>query len=156
MGRFVDLPGGEVVVRFPPEASGYGLVQWIVWLLSFLSHNSYLHIGHAKAALLNQYYQLSFKGKLIMRFDDTNPEKEKVDFEQVRETLLYNVWIISRCLLKLILEDVAMLQIKPDIFSFTSDYFDKYMELAGEITSIIVIIISAKVQLTKLINVLKN
>ena len=91
-----------------------------------------------------------------MRFDDTNPEKEKVDFEQVRETLLYNVWIISRCLLKVILEDVAMLQIKPDIFSFTSDYFDKYMELAGEITSIIVIIISAKVQLTKLINVLKN
>ncbi|CAG2056741.1 unnamed protein product [Timema podura] len=94
-GKFVDLPGaemGKVVVRFPPEASGY------------------LHIGHAKAALLNQYYQETFKGKLVMRFDDTNPAKEKVDFEKV------------------ILEDVEMLQIKPDIFTHTSNYFDLMLE----------------------------
>ncbi|XP_053315637.1 bifunctional glutamate/proline--tRNA ligase [Spea bombifrons] len=98
VGKFVELPGaeiGKVVVRFPPEASGY------------------LHIGHAKAALLNQHYQVNFKGKLIMRFDDTNPEKEKEDFEKV------------------ILEDVSMLQIKPDQFTYTSDHFEtitKYAE----------------------------
>lgn len=94
-GKFVELPGaemGKVVVRFPPEASGY------------------LHIGHAKAALLNQYYQQAFEGKLIMRFDDTNPAKENVHFEQV------------------ILEDLEMLEIKPDMFTHTSQYFDIMLE----------------------------
>ncbi|EEB13371.1 prolyl-tRNA synthetase, putative [Pediculus humanus corporis] len=100
IGKFVDLPGaekGKVVVRFPPEASGY------------------LHIGHAKAALLNQYYKELFDGKLIMRFDDTNPDKEKADFEKV------------------ILEDVSLLQIKPDKFSHTSDYFDVMLEMCTKL-----------------------
>ncbi|XP_072237126.1 bifunctional glutamate/proline--tRNA ligase isoform X2 [Leuresthes tenuis] len=102
VGKFVELPGaevGKVVVRFPPEASGY------------------LHIGHAKAALLNQHYQVTFKGKLIMRFDDTNPEKEKEDFEKV------------------ILEDVAMLQIHPDQFTYTSDHFPIIMKMAEQLLS---------------------
>lgn len=75
-------------MRFPPEASGF------------------LHIGHAKAALLNAHYQIEWKGNLIMRFDDTNPAKEKEDFE------------------KIILEDVELLKIKPDIFTYTSDHFE--------------------------------
>merc|ERR1719348_2042006 len=90
-GKFVDLPGavmGEVVVRFPPEASGY------------------LHVGHAKAALLNNHYKESFKGKLIMRFDDTTPAKEKEEYEEV------------------ILEDLKLLQVKYDHFSRTSDHFE--------------------------------
>ncbi|XP_054432576.1 bifunctional glutamate/proline--tRNA ligase isoform X2 [Pteronotus mesoamericanus] len=100
IGKFVELPGaeiGKVTVRFPPEASGY------------------LHIGHAKAALLNQHYQVNFKGKLIMRFDDTNPEKEKENFEKV------------------ILEDVAMLHIKPDQFTYTSDHFETIMKYAEKL-----------------------
>lgn len=80
------------MVRFPPEASGY------------------LHIGHAKAALLNQYYAEAFQGQLIMRFDDTNPAKETVEFEEA------------------ILEDLRLLQIKPDRFTHTSDHFQILLE----------------------------
>ena len=66
----------------------------------------YLHIGHAKAALLNQHYQKHFKGTLIMRFDDTNPAKENADFEKV------------------ILEDLKMLGVSYDRFTHSSDHFD--------------------------------
>ncbi|VDM24589.1 unnamed protein product [Toxocara canis] len=72
---------------------------------------SYLHIGHAKAALLNQYYQQTFEGQLIMRFDDTNPAKENAHFEEV------------------IKEDLKLLEVMPDRWSHTSDHFDTILEL---------------------------
>ena len=49
-----------------------------------------------------------------MRFDDTNPAKEKEDFE------------------KIILKDVELLKVKPDIFSFTSDHFEKMLTMAED------------------------
>lgn len=60
-----DLADGsytKIVTRFPPEPNGY------------------LHIGHAKSILLNYGLSQEYNGKFNLRFDDTNPTKEKTEF----------------------------------------------------------------------------
>ncbi|KAI9090509.1 tRNA synthetases class I, catalytic domain-containing protein [Phlyctochytrium arcticum] len=91
-----DVEHGKVVTRFPPEPSGY------------------LHIGHAKAALLNDYFARRYDGKLIIRFDDTNPTKEKSEFEEA------------------IKEDLRLIGVIGDVITYTSDSFDAIYNYALE------------------------
>jgi glutamyl-tRNA synthetase len=53
---------GKVITRFPPEPNGYP------------------HIGHAKAAIINEEYVNMYGGKKILRMDDTNPENERMEY----------------------------------------------------------------------------
>lgn len=85
----------EVITRFPPEPNGC------------------LHIGHAKSIILNSGLAKKYKGRFNLRFDDTNPEKEKIEFVQS------------------IIEDVKWLggDFEDRLF-FASDYFDKMYDAA--------------------------
>ena len=85
----------EVVTRFPPEPNGY------------------LHIGHAKSILLNYGLAQKYNGKFNLRFDDTNPTKEKTEFVES------------------IMADVKWLGADfEDRLFFASNYFEKMYECA--------------------------
>ncbi|MCI5602707.1 MAG: glutamine--tRNA ligase/YqeY domain fusion protein [Clostridiales bacterium] len=93
-----DLSEGhfdEVHTRFPPEPNGY------------------LHIGHAKAILLNYGLAKKYNGKFNMRFDDTNPTKEKEEFvESIKADIK---WLGADW---------------EDRLFFASDYFEQMYEAA--------------------------
>ncbi len=92
-----DLATGkhdEIITRFPPEPNGY------------------LHIGHAKALCINFGVKEKFHGKCNLRFDDTNPEKEDVEY------------------MESIKEDIKWLGFEWDNLYNASDYFDAMYEVA--------------------------
>ena len=93
-----DLAEGKcetVCTRFPPEPNGY------------------LHIGHAKSILLNYGLAQKYHGKFNMRFDDTNPTKERIEFvESIKADIK---WLGADW---------------EDRLFFASDYFDQMYEAA--------------------------
>ncbi|MEW6264141.1 MAG: glutamine--tRNA ligase/YqeY domain fusion protein [Thermodesulfobacteriota bacterium] len=89
---------GRVVTRFPPEPNGY------------------LHIGHAKSICLNFGLAADYQGRCHMRFDDTNPTKEEVEY------------------IESILADVRWLGFDwGEHLYYASDYFEKLYDFAVEL-----------------------
>ncbi len=85
---------GRVVTRFPPEPNGY------------------LHIGHAKSICLNFGLAKKYHGKTNLRFDDTNPVKEDIEYVDS------------------IMDDVKWLGFEWDGLYYASDYFEQLYEMA--------------------------
>ncbi len=95
-----DLQNGvhsSIITRFPPEPNGY------------------LHIGHAKSLCINFGIKEKYHGKCNLRFDDTNPTKEDVEYVDS------------------IKEDIRWLGFEWDNECFASDYFQRTYELAVEL-----------------------
>jgi glutaminyl-tRNA synthetase len=87
---------GRIATRFPPEPNGY------------------LHIGHAKAICLDFGIAKNYGGTCNLRFDDTNPVKEDVEYVDS------------------IMEDIKWLGFEWNNLYYASDYFDKLFEFAIE------------------------
>ncbi|MCK5121645.1 MAG: glutamine--tRNA ligase/YqeY domain fusion protein, partial [Methylococcales bacterium] len=88
---------GKVITRFPPEPNGY------------------LHIGHAKSICLNFGMATEYNGNCNLRFDDTNPEKESVEFMEAIE------------------RDVEWLGFKWADMHHASDYFEQLYNYAVQL-----------------------
>ncbi|MDD7350682.1 MAG: glutamine--tRNA ligase/YqeY domain fusion protein [Clostridia bacterium] len=87
----------EIITRFPPEPNGY------------------LHIGHAKSLCINFGMKEKYHGKCNLRYDDTNPCKEDVEY------------------VNSIKEDIKWLGFEWDNELYASDYFDRMYECAVEL-----------------------
>ncbi|MBP3059479.1 glutamine--tRNA ligase [Texas Phoenix palm phytoplasma] len=84
----------KIITRFPPEPNGF------------------LHLGHARAIIINFELAKYFNGITYLRYDDTNPYKEKKIFIEAIE------------------KDIKWLNYKPNKIFFTSDYFEEIFQKA--------------------------
>ena len=84
----------DIITRFPPEPNGF------------------LHIGHARAIIVNFELAKSFNGKTNLRFDDTNPEKED------------DIYVRS------MISDINWLGYTPNAVFYASDYFEEMYDRA--------------------------
>jgi len=97
--ELVGAKSGKVITAFPPEPSKYP------------------HLGHAKAALVNFLYAQKYKGKFILRFEDSNPELVKKEYY------------------KIITDGLKWLGIKWDKLDYLSDHLPEYYKAVEEIIS---------------------
>lgn len=89
--------GGRVVTRFPPEPNGY------------------LHIGHAKAMFVDFGSAAHLGGACYLRYDDTNPEAEKLEYiTHIEDIVSWMGW-------------------RPAVITYASDYFGQLYDLAVEL-----------------------
>lgn len=92
LAKHLKATGGKVMTRFPPEPNGI------------------LHIGHARAIRFNFSIAGIYKGDCILRFDDTNPEKETLEF-------IYNIQ-----------DNVKWMGYTPSKITYSSNYFQRIYE----------------------------
>ncbi len=84
----------QIITRFPPEPNGF------------------LHLGHARAIIINFELANFFQGKTLLRYDDTNPSKEK------------QIYVNA------IINDIKWMGYNPYKITFTSDYFPQMYQMA--------------------------
>lgn len=96
-----ELPGAvmqEVETRMPPEPSKYN------------------HLGHAMSFLINFLYAKKYEGRCILRFDDTNPEKESQEFV---DAMLHDI--------------IEYLGLEPDEIIYVSDHMPRFYDAANDL-----------------------
>ena len=97
LGAHLARTGGGVVTRFPPEPNGY------------------LHLGHAKACFIDFGLAKARGGKCYLRFDDTNPTAEKVEFiDHIKDIVSWLGW-------------------RPAAVTYSSDHFPRLIALAVDL-----------------------